>query len=425
MSKYTFVKVTSYLLAAKYLAPIFFKVLPSPLDLNMFWILIWCASLFLFYPRILANKALIPIYIWAIYFIVIIGLFRKQESYIDLYYQKHFISWLASITIAMFYLIIATKNDLFIFIKINLILILFSCLSTIIGLQIFPEAVRFNYLSAVSPYSIEQGIARSDFFQSIGIQPYGFFYGLAIIIPPIVYYLLNMKHLLRSKNNKIKMLTAISIIYISFIQANYATAFLLAAVGIILAFIGYRRFTKYKYVAYILLGLMFFTPSSWIADTILEVSNVAENNSILQKRLIDLSHTLSGEEDTHVSARLDRIPLLIENFLSSPIWGTGVELSHNFLFDVLSAFGLIGLSMYFLVFFKFYKYNVKIFDRQSAFYFFLVFLLFAIYAPLKGGPGGIMYYFIFALSPLFIYIIQYNKANHLNQTEQSKFNRVA
>jgi len=414
MKKYTLVKVASYIVAAKYLAPILFKALPSPLNLNMFWLLIWVLISFINYPSLFKNRVLIPLYIWAIYFIIILGIFSSNETYIDFYYQKYFISWLASITISMFYLIIAPKKDTMHFVKINLILILFSCLSSTIGFQIFPESVRFNHMSAISPYSIEEGIKRSDFFQSIGIQPYGFFYGLAVIIPAIMYYLMNLRYMNGVKNAKVKISVAITLIYISMISANYATAFLLSVVGVSLTIYGYRRMMRSKILIFVLLGLVFFTPTNWQVNSVLSLSQIAEDNSMLQKRLVDFSQSLSGDTETHVSARLDRIPILIENFISSPIWGTGRQLSHNFLFDVLSAYGLIGFSLFFFVFYNIYNFNRKVFKKKYAFYYFLIFLLFAIYAPLKGIPGGIMYYFIFALSPLFIYSTQYSKLSHIN-----------
>jgi len=387
-----YINLYSYILLGEVFLTILFDRLPFPLYSYYFWQTGWFILLILFNRRVLTHRLMIFAYFGLAFFYIQYYLFDRPYDFFE--YFLYIIS-----ALSVFLHVINQKNQHYLnsLSAFLIVLIVLGSITSLIGFQLFPDSIRFN------PYRLdtEEAIFMTNYFASKGIMNYGFFYGLAISIPVLL--------LLLQKNSRIekRILSYFCVLLLlySIIKSNYATAFLLFLIGISIFIIGRNNILKYKYL-FIVLIVIIIVSNEYVGDLFSFIASKLETETVLQDRINDLSLTIYGEEQTHVNQRLDRIPLLIENFFKSPIWGTGISRGHNFVLDILSCYGILGIVPYLLLFINFIKYNNRRMRRDIEFYFLSGLVLFIMYSFIKGAPGKEMYLFIFLIMPLVIYYFQ-------------------
>jgi hypothetical protein len=397
----------SLIVIGEMLLPIAFKHLPFPLYSHFFWQILWILALLFFNSRIFTQKPLIYSYFGLIFFSITYLVFDRPEGQASAWFG-YFIDIVVSLTLLQFVLYqpIHFVNRMA---KFLLFAVVFSSLTTLIGYTLFPESVRFN-----ASYGGEVELDMVKFYESIGIMDYGFIYGLSMSIP--IFYIWLKTEI--SNEKKYYFIAFGLIIILVITRSDFATAFLLMTVGILFNFIGYNSFRKYRFLIYASTSFILLIPNSFYSNTLLWISDFISSESILRSRLIDLSSTILGQDDTHVQGRLDRIPELVESFFSSPIYGTGFTTGHNFILDLLSSFGILGLIPYLYLFLRLNNDFGKLLSKKYKYFFFLTLLLFLIYTPFKGAPGGKIYLFILFINPvILIYIQEKYKKNLLNETK--------
>lgn len=399
MQKY--LRILSIIVTAEFLLPIVFKNLPFPLYSHIFWQTIWFGSLILFRTKVLIKSPLIYIYIGVAYF-ALVNLLDKSSD-VDLLYNFNLLDMLFALSMYYFFTLTNDLKGFSLLLKFILIFIVISSITSIIGFIIFPESIRFNPASGAE--TPQASMELSKYYNSIGILGYGFFYGIAVIMPMLnLFY----KNLMKSTDtSKILFILFALILLYALIKAGYATSFLLALTGLFLSFLGLKIFNKYRSLIVVVVFALFLFSENIIGGGLIDLSTYLEDGSILQNRINDLGLTFIGEEGTHVSGRLERIPVLLSNWLEKPLFGNKFSTGHNFILDVLSFYGIVGLIPFILIIYSYINHVRKFLIIEHRYYFNLVIFLFVVYSVFKGVPDSTVYFFIILIAPGISVTIQY------------------
>jgi len=315
--------------------------------------------------------------------------------------------------------------------KVNSLLLLI-----IIGMFVFFSIQAIHYLN------LNPMIARDII--SIGIdevvmmgEGYAFAYGLAMIVPSILYYLLIIRSrhyknifLFKTKINKhFYMLIMLSILllfcYVIF-KSMFATAILLALFGCILViYITSYKIIKNRYIfSMVILGLtiMFLVYNQTLLDL---VYNYLENEGygFIAGKLNNLINTATMTNVSYEHGMGSRLLLYLSSlnvFFNNFIWGIGYKYNldgalmmsaglgnHSEWFDLLATYGIFGI--FFILFIISAR---KTYPKKMGFK--IAFLLFFIMGFVNPTQVFTIYFTSFFLVPLiddhFAQISAYNVA---------------
>ncbi|MBU0581510.1 MAG: hypothetical protein KKA19_10080 [Candidatus Margulisbacteria bacterium] len=258
----------------------------------------------------------------------------------------------------------------------------------------------------------EGNLELIGYYRKIGIAEYGLFAGLAFMFPVIIAQFKNFKNKLRYF-----LLGFMILAFISLILSQFTTAFVIAIMGIFTAMATKKNIRKSIWVFGTILLIVFIIPTSLYAGIIRNFSTLF-GGTILQDRLEDLSYTLEEglwSGTTHTSERNSRIPLSLGNFLRSPFVGTGISYGHQFWFDILSKFGLIGILPWVLIISNNIQNNLRIFDRSYNIYYLISMATFIFFGFVKNMGQKVLYLSIFFIIPG-IYFLKYLENDSLSMT---------
>lgn len=248
-------------------------------------------------------------------------------------------------------------------------------------------------------------------YKKMGIATFGFFTGLAFAFPVIIG---TVKYKWKSKQNKIIFIFGLTILFISYIKAQYTAAFLYALTGSIIALIG----KKNKMMLIFFIFLVITVSVSYSDFAFIDIlSDVAGNmgSSFLQERLNDFGVFLKSGADisisnTHAGEKLSRIPLLVQSAKTNPFLSGGLNFGHNFWFDWLSLYGIIGLIPWIVIILQQIKLNLKIFNTEFKTYYLLSMFSFISFGFINALRGSHIYASVFVLIPgMFFSIFNFTK----------------
>lgn len=389
-SQQTFFRILAILTMGQTLLPIVFENIFFPLSSKYFYLLAWVASTLLFYPKIYSRGKILTYYFFiAIYlFMSTIGLYNLSFFW----FQRYLEPILFAVIIIDYFIISKDLSGLKVVLRLSLIFIAITTITSIIGLQQNPLVSRDMSGKALD-------VAEVQYYQSRGIAGYGFFYGIAFILPLIVHIIK------KTQNAKKKYLLIIlsALILWGIIEAQFATAFLVSLVGSSIVLFSNLKNLKVlwrlAFISFILILVPSFVYSGiifWFADILPE--------GLLHSRIVDLGQTFEQGFDaaeTHTGARAERVPILINSFLQSPIYGGGVNFYHNFWLDILSQFGLIGIIPWVFLLKVNIKENMKYMTKDYKLLYLLVMVLFIAIGFVKGMGQKVLMIFIFFIIPAF------------------------
>ena len=390
----SFFRFFSILTMAQFFLPIVFENLFFPLDRKYFYFLGWVTALLFFHPRIFKMQRLFPIYFFAAWYFILIyfEIFEVDFSWI----QGELESLFFAVIMLQYFLIRDVKwlKPLMVIVFGFIVVTIFT---TIVGLQSYPDAAR----DLGGGLAARGDFALIEFYRSIGIAGYDFFYGLAFVLPA----LLALVKLKTNKTNlrivRIGLFLTIVLIVLSILKAQFTTAFLFAVTGSVMAFWTDEKIRPTLLKLTALLLVVVFFPKDLIGDLIYSFSRMLDEG-IIQRRLTDLSATLIyglGEKKNHIDSRFARIPFLLDNFFRSPLVGKGISLGHNWLMDRLSMFGLAGVLPWGLLLWFLTKYNLKLFFERTRIYYLIVIILWITMGLIKNMGHQLTMIFLFFIIP--------------------------
>lgn len=324
---------------------------------------------------------------------------------------KEFYSLVVFIIILNYYIIRKDYKNLATIGKFSFYFILITILMTHIALFIEP-----NLLRDITSTSTE--VANEKIFKITGAAGYGYMQALVCFLPILIYHIKYNKKLIFKRKTLILIL--ILILLLQFRAQFFAN--ILVAIGIsILSFAGTKRAKKLIYPLTIIIVILIVIPKSVYIDMLQYFSSFFEPNSTVYSKIIDIStliQTKELESTIQISTRAERYPLLIEAFISNPLFG---DASYNSPFDTwggghlhwmnrLAIFGLLGFSFYFLAFYKIFKSISSLFDESYRVYFFLSIMAFIFLGLMKTIAGREPYLILIVVIPgLYFLSVQENE----------------
>ncbi len=395
-----FYRVFGVLTMGNFLLPIVFENIFFPISSTLFYLFGWITSLLVFYPRIFLLRSFFPIY----FFIGIYFLFFKFVVF-DTEALRHdytIFEWLRRelqpivFALLIFNCFLFSKDfkGLRIILLFSLFFIIITIITTIAGLQQYPLAAR--EMGGALQARGDSGLI--DYYRSIGISGYGFFYGLAFAVPVFVSFL-KLEGIENKKKVGFLFITLLAIVGI--LVGQFTTALLFAIMGGALAFWTKERIKPAITRLIVFLVIIIIFPRELLAGSILYIAELVGEGT-LQNRLTDLSTTVSagfGVEGTHVDLRYARIPFLIDSFFSSPFIGGGVSLGHNWWLDRLSMFGLAGVIPWIIIIRSQIIRNLKMIHGRYSVYYLLTMILFIGMGVMKNMVASGIWLFVFFIIP--------------------------
>ncbi len=378
-------RVLAILTMGSVFLPVVFNRLPSPFHVSLFYWLLWIPLIAVFHHELLFKKSMLYVYLYLIIFFLGIPFFWEdvvvQGQLMTFGRALADIRWLfGGILMYTYFLNMKDYNGLAWVILAAFIFISITSIVSIIGLQIKPEVVRM--VMSGRRDEIDIGL------RTMGIGTYGFFNGVAFLLPTIVYFI-------RQKEVK----TPVKFFIIAFIVlsitpmilANITATFLTATAFVLVALFAKGRFFNYSlWIVSVLIVFLFvfntqtasffYAASGWFGE------------GIIKERTLDLGRAVElGDYDpehgvTYFStARLSRISFSLNAFLSSPIVGAGESATHSYWIDRLAYFGILGFFPWFFIFRDQIKRNINSLDEHFVPFYLISFTAFIIFGLFKGG----------------------------------------
>lgn len=391
---------------------IFFNNLPFPFSSPALYVILWLAGLFFHYQKMFLSKGLLYIYLFIIIYLIGISFFWQDRivgtgiliSYRWLFMREVLPVFLA-ILIYTYFIKIGDFVGIAWVVLCVLIFITITAITSIIGLNIYPMASR----DLAGGLSVRGATRLIEFYNKIGIASFGFFSGLAFAFPVLLYY---FRKNWRNRTLKYIFIGMLVLFLFSIIRSGFAATFLFVALFSAAAFVARKNLKRSLVLVFIVGIILSFTPAKYFANILYTASSYFTDTP-LEERLYDAGATIEHpdidlESSEHAGKRLGRIPFLLDSFAENIIIGGGEDLGHNFWFDRLSMFGLLGLFPWFLLIRYQIISNLKLFVDDFKSYYILSMVAFITYGLLKNMGGMEMMVFVFFLIPG-IYYLKYLK----------------
>ena len=218
-----------------------------------------------------------------------------------------------------------------------------TSVTTIVGNIAYPGASR-----ALARLAAQDDAETAYMYQSFNIGGVEFVYQLVLLVPLLIYVIRCSKFWGKLLAVAILVIFA-AVIYIS----EYTTALIFALLAFILFLIPKGFSSKQLLRMGIVVALIAFV-LVYVIDIFSIVSNLVEGSGVAE-RLQDVSNMVHGKKidsSGDLDARGSLWSESVNNFLSSPIWGTGKSGGHSYLLDHLGMFGLIGALLQYVLFKK-------------------------------------------------------------------------
>lgn len=277
----------------------------------------------------------------------ILQLFITRETLVMWGYQ----ALLTIIPIALgVYILQYRCEEIYFYSKLICFAFIITIVTTIIGLQQYPDAAR--WLASASS-SVEEKLILYG-WKNIG--GYNFVYSIVLLYPLLI---------MAYKQKRIGFVLTVGMsvtMFFMLLMAEYTTALLLFLITTILFFVKRNLRGKEVSVLIVVAILLCVVFSEYISDLFIFLGDKL-NNENFSPRFYALAGGRKGLE-TAEDNRLELYAMSLKTFLTHPLFGTflsGAQGSggHSFILDALAQFGLIGASilcfMYKRIYDVFYK----------------------------------------------------------------------
>ena len=394
--------------------------LPPIIGSHHLWTIIWFLSIIFLYPKIFKNKLFILLLIYG-FFIVLI-LLNTLWANIDPWNKKQIINefyvFSVAISVLTYFRLEQDYEGFALIIKWTLLFIFVSAIMSIITAYINPLYARD--LTGISAFSESERVKILG-YTKYGGGNYSFASALVCLFPMLIY-------LYKSNDNSIfkkyQILLMGIIFFYALIKMQIVANILVAFIIIILSLLGRKSLKKSIGIYIILLILIVVIPSHIYAELFYNVANIFDTNSEIYFKLNEMGTffiTGGTVENNAISGRYARYPLLMQSFLSNPLWGGKEWNGHLFWMNKLAVYGLLGTLPFIYIIYYYVKKNIKYFDDEFSFYFLLSIFSIIGLGLMKALMGRELWYTFFIILPGFYYL-QYLKQPQINKLKHNKYN---
>lgn len=302
--------------------------------------------------------------------------------------------------------VLSLKSQM-ILLQVSLASMAYTCFTTWIGLEMFPNASR-DLAGAANE-------ATRELYMSLNIGGFEFVYAVVLALPIVIWMIFNSKGYLKLLNVLI-FLSFLNCIYMS----AYTTALIFSIMILIFSIIEYKP--QYKNAVYSSLIVFVFFAGTGILSYVVEwVAGMVENDYVAD-RLLQVSLLLQGTsaEDVDTESSNERIVLMQhawDGFFASPIFGNNLlgyhknlMSGHSMVLDLLSSCGVLGLFLFVRLFYNAFKklYPSGFMNKPSAFK--LVWFAFIALSIMNPSSFSVVYLVIFGFTEIINNLETYKKS---------------
>lgn len=242
------------------------------------------------------------------------------------------------------------------YLQIAMFLILATSITSIIGLNSFPDACRES-----ASFGNKERVLM---YERMNIGGYDFIYSLTVFIPVSFWIISHTKKTLKVIN----VITFFAVCYCVY-KSSFTIALLLAIVSALLSIVHIKP--KYKPFVYGILIVFLFLICTGILSSLIRILSQAVESDYVSDRLLQLSMLLGGVNINDISTntsteRLELYRTAWRGFLDSPVWGHNIVIfhketmsGHSLVLDTLAGSGLIGAVVLAFVFMTLYRLLIR------------------------------------------------------------------
>ncbi len=394
--------------------------LPPIIGSHHLWTIIWFLSIIFLYPKIFKNKLFIFLLIYG--FFIILILLNTLWANIDPWNKKQIINefyvFSVAISVLTYFRLEQDYEGFALIIKWTLLFIFVSAIMSIITAYINPLYARD--LTGISAFSESERVKILG-YTKYGGGNYSFASALVCLFPMLIYLYKNND---KSIFKKYQILLMGIIFFYALIKMQIVANILVAFIIIILSLLGRKNLKKSIGIYIILLILIVVIPSHIYAELFYNVANIFDTNSEIYFKLNEMGTffiTGGTVENNAISGRYARYPLLMQSFLSNPLWGGKEWNGHLFWMNKLAVYGLLGTLPFIYIIYYYVKKNIKYFYDEFSFYFLLSIFSIIGLGLMKALVGRELWYTFFIILPGFYYL-QYLKQPQINKLKHNKYN---
>lgn len=398
---YIFSTVFSYLFTTKHIIGV--NLIKRDLVFYLFYFLIFIRA-----PRVYFTDTMKLVYLYYIIFFIMrfSGYYDTQNQWFMAYHYPVF----SSILIHNYYVYSRDHHSYAKVILAALIFIAITALFNIYVLIRYPEAARQLFGEDTLLHSIG-GIYQA------GLGGYGFISAVPFVIPMLVA--INKSS--GSPRVRAIIFAFISTILVSVFMSAITAPILMAAICILFALAGQKRFGASIFVSMLLLMAILFVPTSVKSDFFYSISDAIIQKDLSMK-MRDIGYVIETGIDTSnplstVESRAARIPQNLKAFASNPLFGIGHETdSHIFWLNMLAQVGLFGTVPLVLILYHHLKLCLRRCDNYYRFYILVSVFLFIALGFMKNIVGNMFYYPLLLIPGM--YYLKYLKKENVSEVKE-------
>ncbi len=393
--------------------------LPPIIGSHHLWTIIWFLSLIFLYPKIFKNKLFILLLIYGFIIYILLNTLRDNiHPIMKTQIINEFYVFAVAISVLSYFRLEQDYEGFAIIIKWTLLFIFISAIMSIITAYIYPQYAReltgkgeFNEFEQVKILS----------YTKYGGGNYSFASALVCLFPMLIYlYRKNDKSIFK----KYQILLMGFIFFYALIKMQIVANILVAFIIIILSLLGRKNLKKSIGIYIFLLIIILVIPSNIYAELFYNLATIFDTNSEVYFKLNEMGTffiTGGTVENNAISRRYARYPLLMQSFLSNPLWGGKEWNGHLYWMNKLAVYGLLGTLPFIYIIYYYVKKNIKYFDDEFSFYFILSIFSIIGLGLMKALVGRELWYTFFIILPGFYYL-QYLKQPQINKLKKNKYN---
>ncbi len=403
ITKKKFFNILSFILIITTYLPVLTKNLPPLIRSHHLWAVIWVISLITLAPGIFKNKLLLYVIIYQAVFalFVIAGLWTGIDNWTikSVSYDMYYIT--IAFTLITYYRYSGDYYGLAFIVKWTMIFVGVTAIMSIYSSIIDPLYARkitggdFEGLDEVFKY---------------GGGTYGYAAALVCLFPVFFYYF---------KNNTESIFTRTQIVvfgflcFIALFRIQIFANIIVAVIIILFSLFGRRDLKKSLLVLVVFSAVFIAIPTSFKTSFIEEVSGIVDQDSENKRKMDDLTEYLNtAGDETMAASRIARYFLLWKAFRASPFLGHLIKKNdysisagaHLYFMYRLTAFGILNFVLFFGIFIKHIKYNIRVFSQSFSFYFLLSAFSIIVLGLMKNLAGRELWYIYFFIIPGLYYL---------------------
>ena len=260
---------------------------------------------------------------------------------------------------------------------VALIVFLITAITTINGLNYFPNASRLLAGGLTASMSEEQALLWINMYKRMGIGGYDYITGIAILFPVIVCFFKK-----KWKNKHINIFYGILtiVLYYTVLKSNYGMALIITTFSGLVALFYNKNVNIFFIVSIVMVIIGLFISTSIFSDLTIFIANLFDPGTILNRKTLEIHdmvfiNTIRG----NLGSRVDFYGISLSSFLSNPLIGGGKTANlggHAMWLDLLGTYGILLVIPMFVLFFNRFRESAKDLPNNERFIFLICFINF-------------------------------------------------